>query len=230
LNAPRFQLSPGFAVPFVTVEHPNPQALNDQLHRLFLQREAAGTRFANPDPFVQRNAQVFESSFQLFDWPDEPIAKLRDFCWQQLYRAVRELNQYDLETLKRLHIAADSWFHITRKGGYFALHNHPMASWSGVYSVANGEDRSGLTDSGLLSFVSPMATNTMFLDSSMTRMQAPYSYGPRQFKLEPGQLLMFPSWVLHEVRPYFGEGERVTVAFNARFMMTGMEKPTIPLP
>lgn len=216
-------------MPFVLVEHPAPESLNARLRELFLAREAAGSRFANPDPMVQRNSQVFESSFQLFDWPDAAIAELREFCWKSLYRAVGELNSYDLATLRNLHIAAESWFHITRKGGYFALHNHPMASWSGVYGVSTGNDQSGLADSGLLSFVSPMATNTMFLDMAIARMQAPYAYAPRQFKLSAGQLVLFPSWVLHEVRPYSGEGERITVAFNARFKMAGMERPAVPV-
>ncbi|MCP5473440.1 MAG: hypothetical protein H7A19_01180 [Rhodanobacteraceae bacterium] len=229
MSLPTFQIAPGFAVPFVFCQHPDPADLNQRLRELFLARESAGERYANPQPLVQRNEALFESNFQLFDWPDKPVAELRDYCWAQLYRAIRELNGYDLEQLRKLHIAAESWFHVTRKGGYFALHNHPMASWSGVYCVAAGDDRSGIQDSGLLSFVSPMAANTMFIDMAIARMSQPYAYAPRQFKLEPGQLVMFPSWVLHEVRPYAGDGERITVAFNARFMMAGVEPGKVPI-
>ena len=32
-----------------------------------------------------------------------------------------------------------------------------------------------------------------------------------------GQLVLFPSWVLHDVKPFEGEGERITVAFNCWF-------------
>jgi uncharacterized protein (TIGR02466 family) len=229
MSTPAFQIAPAFSVPFVLCQHPDPESLNDRLRQLFLDREAAGERYANPQPLVQRNQALFESNFELFDWPDKPVSELRDYCWAQLYRAIRELNGYDLEQLRKLHIAAESWFHVARKGGYFALHNHPMASWSGVYCVAVGEDHSGLQDSGLLSFISPMAANNMFLDMAIARMGQPYSYGPRQFRLQPGQLVMFPSWVLHEVRPYFGEGERITVAFNARFIMTGIEPGKVPI-
>jgi len=229
VSFPAFQITPGFAVPFALCQHPDPAALNERLRELFLARESAGERYANAQPFVQRSESVFESNFQLFDWPDVPVAQLRDYCWAQLYRAIRELNGYDLAQLRNLHIAAESWFHITRKGGYFALHNHPMASWSGVYCVSAGDDQSGITDSGLLSFVSPMAANTMYLDMAIARMGHPYSYGPRQFKLEAGQLILFPSWVLHEVRPYVGDGERLTVAFNARFMMAGVEPGKLPI-
>jgi hypothetical protein len=229
VSSPAFQIAPGFAVPFVLCEHPDPVGLNERLRSLFLQREQAGERYANPQPLVQRNEALWESNFQLFDWPDRPVAELRDYCWQQLYRAIGELNGYTRDELLRLHIGAESWFHITRKGGYFALHNHPMASWSGVYCVAAGDDRSGIEDSGLLSFVSPMAANTMYIDMAIARMGQPYAYGPRNFKLKAGQLVLFPSWVLHEVRPYFGEGERITVAFNARFRMVGVEPGKVPI-
>lgn len=229
MSAPSYQIAPAFAVPFVLCDHPDPAALNAQLRQLFLERESAGGAWANPQPLVRRNEALWESNFQLFDWPDAPVAQLRDWCWQQLYRAIGELNGYTREELLRLHLAAESWFHITRKGGYFALHNHPMHSWSGVYCVAPGEDASGVEDSGLLSFVSPMAANTMYIDMAIARMSHPYAYGARNFRLRPGQLVMFPSWVLHEVRPYLGDGERITVAFNARFRMVGVEPGKVPI-
>ena len=38
-------------------------------------------------------------------------------------------------------------------------------------------------------------------------------------KFEPGQLVLFPSWILHDVKPFEGEGERITVAFNCWFKL-----------
>ena len=32
---------------------------------------------------------------------------------------------------------------------------------------------------------------------------------------QAGQLVIFPSWLMHEVLPYLGERERIVVAFNA---------------
>ncbi len=42
--------------------------------------------------------------------------------------------------------------------------------------------------------------------------------------LVPGQLVMFPSWVLHDVKPFEGEGERITIAFNCWFSIAGPMK------
>jgi len=30
-----------------------------------------------------------------------------------------------------------------------------------------------------------------------------------------GRLILFPSWLYHQVNPYFGEGERISISFNA---------------
>jgi predicted 2-oxoglutarate/Fe(II)-dependent dioxygenase YbiX len=35
--------------------------------------------------------------------------------------------------------------------------------------------------------------------------------------LAAGELVIFPSWVLHDVKPFEGDGERITIAFNCWF-------------
>lgn len=209
-----------FAVPFATASHPSPERLNRQLRELFLAREAQGERYANPTPVVDRNEHLFESSFDLFTWPDACVQELKKFCWGELYRTIGEVNGFDLPTLQRLHIADSTWFHVTRRGGHFGLHNHPMATWSGVYCVSSGGDAPGHPNSGLLHFVNPHATSNMYMDGSVVHMRRPYSTSPHHFRLQPGQLVLFPSWLLHEVLPFHGDGERITVAFNTWFKMT----------
>ena len=213
-------VNPLFAVPFSLVRHPAPEDLNPHLRKLFLAREAEGDRYAHPTPRVERNEHLFESRFDLFEWPDPCVQALKAFCWGQLYRVIGEANGYDLPELQRLHIADSTWFHITRRGGYFGLHNHPMATWSGVYCVDAGGAAPAHQDSGALVFVNPHATSQTFKDGSTLNLRPPYSTATQRFHLEPGQLVLFPSWLLHEVRPFQGDGERITVAFNTWFKMT----------
>lgn len=223
-------ITTAFAVPILFDQLENPEGLNRELRDLFLQCEAQGDRFANPDPFTHRNDALFESNFTLFNWPQEPVARLRDFCIGALYQAIRDLNGYDMATLQRMQIAQESWFHITRRGGYFGVHNHPMHSWSGVYCVCQEGDE-GRKDSGLLTFVSPYLANQMFVDTAIQRLKPPFRIGNLPLRLKPGQLVLFPSWLLHEVtsfEPAEGEGLRITVAFNARFRMEGVPPPQVP--
>jgi uncharacterized protein (TIGR02466 family) len=208
-----------FAVPFAFARHPAPGRLNAELRELFVAREAEGPRYANPNPYTQRNAELFESHFDLFKWPEACVQELKAYCWTELMALLRDINGYDPATMQRLRFNADAWYHVTRRGGFFGIHNHPMASWSGVYCVAGGEHDPGRPESGQLSFINPFVMNTMFMDAGVARLQPPFTYASRNFQLEAGQLVFFPSWVLHEVKPFIGEGERITVAFNCWFSM-----------
>ncbi len=149
-------------------------------------------------------------------WPEPSVGKLRDFCISSLYGVIAELNGYSDETLQRLHMATESWFHLTGRGGYFGVHNHALHAWSGVYCVRHeGDDPNSL--SGRLTFVHPNAHAAMYIDKSTSQMRAPYGFGPVSLRLTAGDLVIFPSWLLHHVQPYEGEGHRITVAFNCSF-------------
>ena len=223
-----FQLTTAFSVPIVVTRLEDCSALNSELRRLFLEKEAEGDRYRNPDPFVIRNKALFESNFRLFDWPQPCVQKLRDFCLGAVYRTVRELNGYDTATLQRLHSATEAWFHITRRGGFFGAHNHPMHSWSGVYCVCHeGDDPD--SDSGKFSVINPLVMNTMYIDYGNAHMKSPYSMAPRMTRLSAGDLVLFPSWLLHEVLPYEGDDVRITVAFNVRFRLEGARPADVPV-
>jgi uncharacterized protein (TIGR02466 family) len=207
-----------FAVPFSFSVHPEQQRLNEGLKRYIFKHEKDGGG-SNPRPITQRNGAVYESHFDLFRVNDPAIQELKGFCWNQLLSFIAGLNGYDLATINRLEISNDSWFHVTRRGGFFGLHNHPNASWSGVYCVDPGRSDPGNEGSGLLSFVSPMLMSGMHQDAANIKMKRPYASGVTQLTLVPGQLVMFPSWVLHDVKPFEGEGERITIAFNCWFRL-----------
>lgn len=207
-----------FSVPFGFSRHPAHAPLNTSLKRYLLAQEASGTA-ANPRPLTQRNTALFESHFNLFRAEDSSVQELKAFCWNQLLTMIGNLNSYDLPTLHRLQIYNDSWFHITRRGGFFGLHNHPNASWSGVYCVDPGRSDVGKGDSGRLTFVNPMIMGAMHMDAGVARMKLPHGYQVAGFSLEAGQLVIFPSWVLHDVKPYEGDGERITIAFNCWFTL-----------
>lgn len=212
-------IAPFFAVPFGLATLDKSAALNQELRDLLLTRSAEGEKHANPRPLTQRNPQVFESNFDLFRSVEPCIQQLKEFCWHHLLQMVCELNGYDDAMRRRLLIYSDAWFHVTRRHGFFGLHNHPNASWSGVYCVDPGRHDPDKRDSGLLSFLNPTVASAMYLDAANARMSGAYAPNIRHLRLEAGQLVLFPSWVLHDVKPFEGEGERITVAFNCWFQL-----------
>ncbi len=206
-----------FAVPFAFSRHPSFDLLNARLVPFIRRLESEGK--SNPRPLAQRNAALFESHFNLFREPDQAVQALKVFCWEQLYSVIGRLNGYDRKTLERLQIYNECWFHVTRRGGFFGLHNHPNASWSGVYCVDPGRHDPDKQHSGALNFVNPAIASAMHMDAGIANMPLPYGQQLAAVSLEPGQLVLFPSWVLHDVKPFEGEGERITIAFNCWFTL-----------
>jgi hypothetical protein len=90
--------------------------------------------------------------------------------------------------------------------------------------VSPGQHDTDKPDSGLLSFVNPSTVGAMHVDAANASLRGAYGNGIRHVKFEPGQLVLFPSWVLHDVKPFEGEGERITVAFNCWFSLK--DEPT----
>jgi uncharacterized protein (TIGR02466 family) len=210
-----------FAVPFAFSRHPAPGPLNAALRSYLLTHESTGA--VNPHPLTQRNAAVYESHFNLFRESEPAVQELKVFCWDQLLAVIGRLNRYDLATLHRMEIFNDCWFHVTRRGGFFGLHNHPNASWSGVYCVDPGRRDAGSKESGALTFVNPMVPSAMHMDAGISNMELPYGYRLASLPMEAGELVIFPSWVMHDVKPYEGDGERITIAFNCWFRLPDAE-------
>jgi uncharacterized protein (TIGR02466 family) len=210
-----------FSVPFVRTQLPNSTALNAELRSLFLRREVEGPQWRNPDPSMNIPRGLYESKFDLFSWPERGVQQLHEFCMRQLFTTLGELNGYSTEELHKLESQTHAWFHITRRGGRFFAHNHPMASWSGVYCVTPGQADADDPLSGRLHFQNPFQLAGMFNDPANARLTAEYAVTGRNLSLAAGELVLFPSWLFHEVYPYTGEGERITVAFNCWFRQLG---------
>ena len=69
-------------------------------------------------------------------------------------------------------------------------------------------------DSGLLNFLHPHIGQAMYVDAGNEFLKQPFGIQNFGLSLQPGQLILFPSWLLHQVLSFHGEGERITVAFN----------------
>lgn len=209
------QVNALFASPLVRTRLQQYEPLNTRLRELFLKWEADPTRKRSSAPTGVVKVAVYESDFSLFDNPEPEIQALKQFCLQCTGYAIQQLNGYNPEEMAQLRIYQHSWYHLTRHGGYTAQHNHPMASWSGVYCVDPGDPIADKPNSGALRFLEARGTASMYLDAGNAHWKAPFAFGEHAIQFQPGELLLFPSYLMHEVAPYYGERERITVAFNA---------------
>ena len=101
----------------------------------------------------------------------------------------------------------DCWVNIMGRGAVHAPHLHPLATISGVYYVA----------------VSAGAPGLKFEDPRLERFMAapPRTRGARRrnrpwvtIPARTGQLVLFESWLRHEVPGHRDARERVSISFN----------------
>lgn len=157
---------------------------------------------------------VYESDFSLFRRQDPAVQRLAHFCLTHVGEMVMRMNRYSAAEMHELRIYDHSWYHVTRHGGYTGPHNHPMASWSGVYCVCPGEPDTAHPESGVLRLFDNRAEANMYLDAGNAHLADRYAFGNMGWHLQAGQLIIFPSYLFHEVAPFRGRDERITVAFN----------------
>lgn len=212
---PQLSVSSAFAVPIAETVMPACDDLNRRLRELFLEWEKDPGRRRTSSPTGVAKVGVYESDFSLFSNPEAPVRTLRQFCLNTLAYTISSLNNYSIEAMRGLRIHEHSWYHVTRHAGYTAVHNHPMASWSGVYCVDPGDGADGKARGGALTFLDPRGAAGMYVDPGNEHLGRPFGFGALAYLLRSGQLLLFPSYLVHEVAPYFGQRERITVAFNA---------------
>jgi Putative 2OG-Fe(II) oxygenase len=209
------RIEAGFAVPFGEARLADCARLNRELEALFLARETE--EYRNPTPSHVPQAEMFESRFNLFRWPERCVQELRSFMLDGVARTVLEVSALTPAELARLQFHNHTWYHVTRYAGSFVAHNHPQASWSAVYCVRTGEQPAGQPDSGLLRFLDTRIGADAYLDAANRSLRAPFALKPRELRLEEGQLIVFPSFVIHEVGPFYGRDARITVATNCWF-------------
>ena len=213
--SPRVTISPMFAVPLGEARLEPCGALNRDLEALFLAREDDEHR--NPTPSHIAQQETFESRFNLFRWPEPCAQELRQFMLDAVVKTVLATTSLRQEDLARLTLHNHTWFHITRQAGSFIAHNHPLASWSAVYCVRAGEEVEGRPDSGLLRFFDPRQGAQAYTDPANARLHPPFALRPLELRLTEGQVVVFPSYLFHEVTPFYGKDLRITVATNCWF-------------
>ncbi len=101
------------------------------------------------------------------------------------------------------------WVNINPKFAYNALHDHPQSTLSGVYYVRASDE------AGCLRFRDPRAGKRMSPWPVDPDAQKDQRHWDRvNYKPLPGRLIMFPSWLEHDVEPNMSDEERISISFN----------------
>ena len=103
------------------------------------------------------------------------------------------------------------WANLNRAGDYNTIHSHPTSQWSGVYYASVGQSDPARPLGGVIEFQDPRG-------APQAQPFPGFDFGHKlRLVPEAGLLLVFPSWLLHMVHPFHGQGERISIAFNATY-------------
>lgn len=203
-----------FSVPLVEFRMDNHEDLCERLTTLFLKKAEEDQDVRNEIRRDTQHGDLFESKFDLFHWPDEPVKELAAFCHRALASTIFELSDYSEDEFSKLVFDYHAWFHITKHGGFQALHHHQNASWSGIFCIDPGDSPAEFPHSGAVRFHDARGLADQYRDAGNGRLKLPARFGGYQIDHEAGRLLIFPSYVDHEIFTYMGKRERIVVAFN----------------
>ncbi|MEM9145970.1 MAG: TIGR02466 family protein [Pseudomonadota bacterium] len=196
-----------FATPIAAYVWPDSAALNAALRAQILEREGKGAGLA------KSNLGGWHSEADLLLWGGQAVAVLQ----QRMLRMAAEATGQSLRgtSAQRFHFAVEAWANVSRDGNYNSVHAHPGAHWSGVTYVSIGEPDAEVPMNGHIEFIDPR-TGPGILPLPAGTFEERNIIAPVE-----GMMLLFPSWLKHQVHPFRGRGERISIAFNVR-----ISKPT----
>ena len=154
------------------------------------------------------NRSGWHSEGNLFKRKTPCVENLKELVTECIYTATDTIGaKADLDALS---LKIFAWMNMNPSGGYNAPHTHPGAQWSGVYYVSQPEIETG--NSGMIEFLDPRSDlpNWRVLKAPAFRLK-------KKMRPEPGDMILFPSYLVHWVYPNESEQERVSIAFNATF-------------
>ena len=191
-----------FSTPVLRYRVPDGEALNTALL-------AEGARMRAASEGAQKsNRGGWHSEGNIFAESAACFGRLCDIAREAVYDATERVGAKTPR--EELDVRISGWMNANPTGGFNAPHTHPGAHWSGVYYVAQPDIEVG--NSGMIEFIDPRSDlpNWRLLKAPPFRMK-------KKLRPQPGELILFPSYLVHWVYPNEADDERVTIAFNATF-------------
>lgn len=194
-----------FSTEIRRARHPDSPKLNAELRSC---AEVAAVDDAAGQAWCRKHHFPGYTSYGSLDdlpWRFPAIATLKKW----LDRQAKDFARAEMWDLAGGKIELDNiWINLLPPGGYHGSHIHPHAVISGTYYVA----------------VPPGADAIRFEDPRLGLMMAAPARKPKAANQpfvtltpEPGLMVMWESWLRHEVPANRGESDRISISFNYRW-------------
>jgi hypothetical protein len=201
--------------PVLLIENKSTEELNKGLARVILEKERELIAKGMPMPIagLDEGLTALWTEYNVLNWDVPECIELRRLVLNGLREYFKLLDDPDDPGMKICGISC--WANVLRKGESLDIHHHDPGFCSAHYTVQTGSDEATppeSRDSGHTVYYRPG-----FFDRSHGVGQAT-SYWDSDWKLSrpptPGNMIFFPSYVRHEVRPNLGKLERISIAMD----------------
>jgi uncharacterized protein (TIGR02466 family) len=210
MNAPLLQARafPLFSTPVLTERWPGAERWTKPLFDAIMER-----RTSHPSVSLS-NVHGWQSQTDMIDWGGQAALALRDDVLARCDDFTVDVRETDR---RRFVWLPEMWANVNEPGASNQSHCHPGSQWSAVYYVEDGYDGSDERSlGGEIVFTDPRMPMVRMRDPDVRYLRANGSYDHFEAWVRPktGQLILFPAWLMHNVRPYNGKGVRVSIAVN----------------
>tara|TARA_Y100000590_G_scaffold395587_1_gene475711 strand:+ start:155 stop:778 length:624 start_codon:yes stop_codon:yes gene_type:complete len=132
------------------------------------------------------------------------LKKIKEFCEQQIKKYVEIIISPSQEL--EFYIT-ESWINVTKPGEFHHLHYHPNSIISGVF------------------YVNTVPEDQISFNDPNYKVKGRFNFGGQKeynhwnsaqwwLPVEDNQLILFPSWLEHEVKHVEGNKNRISISFN----------------
>ena len=195
-----------FSTPVAIATLPNAGKLNSALRTTILAREES-------HPSTEHsNLGGWQSTWDIAEWGGEEVRAILVFARQFADKLTADRQGQPAPQNWRM----NAWANVNRRGHGNEFHTHPGSVWSASYYVDDGGIADDPSLGGQFEIQDPRGVApAMFRPDLVPNVPGGASFGASEI-ISPaaGTMVMFPSWLSHAVRPYTGDGVRISVAMN----------------
>lgn len=195
-----------FATPVAALMLPDAEARNAELEEIILRRRA------EHDSIGASNIGGWHSSRDLPKWGGKRIEEVLTVARSVVTQMTSDRDGKPV----RPDWLVEAWANVNAAGDSNSCHYHPGSFWSGSYYVRDGGCADDPSLGGEFEMFDPRGPAPMMHAPSLKFAGEDGRSAGSAETIRPraGLMFIFPSFLLHAVRPYLGTQLRISVAFN----------------
>lgn len=160
------------------------------------------------------NIGGWHSNTQMIEWGGEPA---RALAFKAMQLADANMVNIGAQHGREYGWVPEMWANVSAKGHSNQYHTHPGSYWSAVAYIDDGYDGDpDATLGGELQLLDPRMPMVRMsgLDFRFKDSEGKAQTNEPMVRPSTGLIVMFPSWLQHSVRAFYGSGTRISVAIN----------------